>query len=78
MYFGEFEKVFFSFDSILPESIRWLISMKKYDEAEKVILKVARINKTSHKLPQHFMNEIKREAEMVISSVDYLIKAVSP
>ncbi|KAJ8029621.1 Organic cation transporter protein [Holothuria leucospilota] len=53
----------FLYVSILPESIRWLISKKKYEEAEKVILKAARINKTSHKLPQNFMDEIKREAE---------------
>ncbi|KAJ8029607.1 Organic cation transporter protein [Holothuria leucospilota] len=53
----------FLFVCILPESIRWLISKKKYEAAERAILKVARINKTSHKLPRNFMDEIKTEVE---------------
>ena len=53
--------------SILPESIRWLISQKKYEKAKKLILKTARVNRKSDKLQPDFMDKLRREEEEVIN-----------
>ncbi|XP_030828384.1 organic cation transporter protein-like [Strongylocentrotus purpuratus] len=47
----------------LPESARWLISVGKYDKAEKVITKVAEVNKVELQKPlftKEFMEEQER------------------
>ena len=39
--------------SILPESIKWLISKKRYDEARDLILKAAKMN--GKVVPKHLL-----------------------
>ena len=34
----------FEFGRFLPESTRWLITMRRYDEAKQLILRAARVN----------------------------------
>ncbi|XP_071816093.1 organic cation transporter protein-like isoform X3 [Apostichopus japonicus] len=53
----------FLYVCFLPESVRWLISNKRYEEAEKVILKTARINKATGRLPSDMMDQLKKDEE---------------
>ncbi|KAJ8026748.1 Organic cation transporter protein [Holothuria leucospilota] len=50
--------------SFVPESARWLISKQKYDRASKIICRAAKVNKKEGKLPENFMEEIKKTEEM--------------
>ncbi|KAJ8025317.1 Organic cation transporter protein [Holothuria leucospilota] len=43
----------------VPESARWLISKKKFDKAEKIVLKAAKVNGKSDKLPPNFIQELQ-------------------
>ena len=43
--------------SVLPESPRWLLAKGRFHEAEKIMLKMARVNKKT--LPQGFMADLK-------------------
>lgn len=38
---------------IVPESIRWLVSNKRYEEAKRLILKAAKENK--RRIPDHLL-----------------------
>lgn len=45
---------------LLPESVRWLISRKRFDEVDNLIEKIARMNKVN--LPAGSMEELKNSA----------------
>ena len=45
---------------ILPESTRWLLSKKRYDEAKTLILKAASVN--GKPLPDHIMEKLDAES----------------
>jgi OCT family organic cation transporter-like MFS transporter 4/5 len=38
---------------MVPESVRWLIAKKRYEEAKKIILKASKVNKKT--LPDHLL-----------------------
>jgi len=44
------------FFRIVPESARWLVTRKKYHEAEKILQKIAHYNKTS--LPSDWSKDL--------------------
>ncbi|XP_071451578.1 beta-alanine transporter [Hetaerina americana] len=50
---------FFIWWWVMPESPRWLLANGRYDEAEKVLFHMARINKKS--LPANYMFQLKRK-----------------
>lgn len=56
--------LFFLTMPFVPESARWLISKQKYDRASKIICRAAKVNKKEGKLPENFMEEIKKTEEM--------------
>ncbi|XP_033106796.1 organic cation transporter protein-like [Anneissia japonica] len=47
---------------IIPESPRWLISQKRFDEAEAIIMECARVNKVDN-LPPDILDEEKAKVE---------------
>lgn len=53
------------FYSFVPESARWLIAKKKFDKAEKIVLKAAKVNGKSDKLPQNFIQELQETDTLV-------------
>ncbi|CAL4171622.1 unnamed protein product, partial [Meganyctiphanes norvegica] len=61
---------FFLFYWVLPESPRWLLAAGRFKEAEKVMIKMARVNKK--KLPENYMEKMKRkfEASQAITETD--------
>ncbi|XP_022106159.1 organic cation transporter protein-like [Acanthaster planci] len=56
--------LFFSFLSFLPESPRWLISKRKFKQAEKVIRKIAKVNGSS--VPANLFSETDELQEKTV------------
>uniref|UniRef100_A0A7E5A0H0 MFS domain-containing protein n=1 Tax=Panagrellus redivivus TaxID=6233 RepID=A0A7E5A0H0_PANRE len=48
--------VFISYKWLVPESARWLVAHKRYEEADKILLKAARINKSN--LPKNWHEQL--------------------
>ncbi|KAL0880502.1 hypothetical protein ABMA27_002902 [Loxostege sticticalis] len=63
---------------ILPESVRWLLSKGKFEEARKVLEKVARVNRTeiSEKSMAALMNPPPPPASETIQQNDSLLKSI--
>ncbi|KAK3851392.1 hypothetical protein Pcinc_041955, partial [Petrolisthes cinctipes] len=54
--------VFFLFWWVLPESPRWLLAKGRLDEAEVIMLKMARVNRKT--LPANYMANLRRKFEV--------------
>lgn len=60
---------------ILYESVRWLLTKRKYDEAKKVLEAVARVNKTSisNESLEALVNSSKMSVSLQKVSINYVI-----
>lgn len=54
--------IFFLYTFVLPESPRWLLANGKFDEAQKILEKLAKVNKRS--LPESFLNRIRDKKKL--------------
>uniref|UniRef100_A0AC34RJ45 Major facilitator superfamily (MFS) profile domain-containing protein n=1 Tax=Panagrolaimus sp. JU765 TaxID=591449 RepID=A0AC34RJ45_9BILA len=53
---------------IIPESARWLVAHKRFDEADKILQKAARINKAT--LPANWYKELEKTQEQKNEKLD--------
>lgn len=68
--------LFFSFSRVYPESFRWLVAKNKIDEAEKVIIKIAKFNKRPVPNLEKIKEQLKicKKTENISSTKSYTVK----
>ena len=59
---------FFCHNRLVPESLRWLVSQKKYDEAAAVVKRAAKFN--GLKVPQHLLHTKDEHLTLIVSGKD--------
>ncbi|XP_069954916.1 organic cation transporter protein-like [Cherax quadricarinatus] len=59
--------LFISYTCLLPESVRWLVVQGRYDEAKKIIQRIARVNNVE--VPRHLLDDHNMESRPVDGTV---------